>query len=297
MCALVCLCGVPFRGAVANDGGATHVGSGGDAYATEFVGLGRTVAKMLRDGRIGFRGVNSGLFTQHVEMTQVATRDRTVIGNHEVDAINYPDRNVIELNRERWASYRGDTNRKLALVLHEYLGVMGLQERNYEKSSIYFQFLNDPFQTGMEQLRVTQGVVLNALSETCAETWCEGMFYSDFTWSKIACDEALKTCSINFEMRNESRGNVISVNADVTGEGFAGGVQTVRKAKVREFEVSCRLNGFSNLNELVRVSPSGKVELSDSFDVAMTRCMNGLENKISKLWLGFLSDTEVRDPH
>ncbi len=109
-------------------------GNGGDGYALEFMALGRKAAGEVRlhpDPRISEDSLRKA-----IETTNVTTKERLELQGVEVDAINYPEQKRIELNRSRWKEYGLD--QKAALVLHEYLGVIGLDDSKYEISGKYF---------------------------------------------------------------------------------------------------------------------------------------------------------------
>lgn len=108
-------------------------GNGGDSYSLEFVTLGRKMVREIRqnpDPRIP----ESALVVA-VEVTDVVTKDKLELRGAEVDAINYPAQKRIELNRSRWKEY--SEKQKTALVLHEYLGVIGVDDSRYEISGKY----------------------------------------------------------------------------------------------------------------------------------------------------------------
>ncbi|MEQ1878692.1 MAG: hypothetical protein ABL958_18765, partial [Bdellovibrionia bacterium] len=52
-----------------------------------------------------------------------------------VDAINQPENNLILLNRSRWRAMRGEESKRQRLVFHEYLGILGIEDGNYQVSS------------------------------------------------------------------------------------------------------------------------------------------------------------------
>lgn len=119
-----------------------ELGNGGDKFAQEFVATGRALTEDLRktpDSRIP--DIDS--FEKAVDATRVVTKDELVLEGHEVDAKNFPEQKLIELNRARWREY--DRDERKALVLHEYLGVCCSGDRNYEISSSYSDGSNELF--------------------------------------------------------------------------------------------------------------------------------------------------------
>lgn len=110
-----------------------ELGNGGDSYAQEFVALGRTFVKRMREEPKGFPGIDA--LSAAVEETRVLTKETVEIDGAEVDAVNFPQSKRIELNRARWRAY--STEEKSALVLHEYLGIAKIDDSNYQLSGSY----------------------------------------------------------------------------------------------------------------------------------------------------------------
>jgi opacity protein-like surface antigen len=52
-----------------------------------------------------------------------------------VDAINFPESRHIDVSRSRWSSY--GPGKRASLVLHEYLGVLNVNDKHYEISGSY----------------------------------------------------------------------------------------------------------------------------------------------------------------
>jgi hypothetical protein len=114
--------------------GGNELGNGGDLYAQEFTAIGRSLVERFRehsDARIP----DVDALERAVNATTVATKDQLELNSAEVDAINYPDWNRIELNRKRWAEY--DKEKKSALVLHEYLGIARSDDSHYQISHTF----------------------------------------------------------------------------------------------------------------------------------------------------------------
>lgn len=106
-------------------------GNGGDMYAAEFVNIAWKVANFLRNSQI--TEVNVDKFEQTVRRTKVESTTRPLSLNHlPKDAINYPRQSRIVFNRGRWKAM--DNGERPVLVLHEYLGLMGVEGASYDYS-------------------------------------------------------------------------------------------------------------------------------------------------------------------
>lgn len=111
-----------------------ELGNGGDAFAQEFIAAGRALVEKSRknpDPRIG----DAEALAAAVEGTAVSTKDYLELNGVEVDAVNYPASKRIEVNRRRWQQY--SAAQKSSLVLHEYLGILGVDDSKYQVSSLF----------------------------------------------------------------------------------------------------------------------------------------------------------------
>ncbi|MGE0615952.1 MAG: hypothetical protein AB7P04_09940 [Bacteriovoracia bacterium] len=130
---LVLAWGLSAVAGVEGGGGATGVGGGGDAYALEFTAMGRGALGYVRAYADQFPEIASEELAKAIDATQVTSIDHAYLedarGRREVDAINYPDVKKIELSRTRWAQL--DTDARITLVLHEYLGILRLADEGF----------------------------------------------------------------------------------------------------------------------------------------------------------------------
>ncbi len=125
--------------------GGGDVGNGGDGYSLEFVSFGQSLIRhwdelqLSSTLRISKEAFSSALAKAHV----YSTADALFVGQVEVDAKNYPfceEKNPnpsvpcgqILINRIRWDVLMRDPVRKMALVLHEYLGVLGVNGQRFD---------------------------------------------------------------------------------------------------------------------------------------------------------------------
>ena len=113
-------------------------GNAGDAYAAEFILTAKDMATRLRALPASeLRGVNTDQLSGAIITTTVHSAERLSLRGEEVDAINYPDKKLIRINRSRWRNLRvgAKTVSRFTLALHEYLGIMGLDDSQYRLSS------------------------------------------------------------------------------------------------------------------------------------------------------------------
>jgi hypothetical protein len=113
-----------------------ELGNGGDGFAQEFTALGRQLVQSI-EARPDPRIADVAPLKAAVEKTRVTTSGKLELRGAEVDAINYPAQAKIEVNRARWKEY--DVRQKASLVLHEYLGIAGIDDGNYQISSAYLE--------------------------------------------------------------------------------------------------------------------------------------------------------------
>ncbi|MGZ3722960.1 MAG: hypothetical protein ACXVA9_08530 [Bdellovibrionales bacterium] len=112
-----------------------ETGNGGDAFAIEFEMTARDLAQRLR--KVTQDSVDVDKWEGAILATEVHSEDHLYLNGSEVDAINYPAIKRIELNRSRWTPIRdaAGTRARFTLVLHEYLGIMGVDDSQYRVSS------------------------------------------------------------------------------------------------------------------------------------------------------------------
>lgn len=109
-------------------------GHGGDSYASEFIATAKSALEEL--GRVPAQEIEPlkiETFREAVLHTEVHSEGTLILDGNVVDAINYPGKKQIQINRERWETLRGQsqTAARYNLVLHEYLGIMGIDDSQY----------------------------------------------------------------------------------------------------------------------------------------------------------------------
>jgi hypothetical protein len=116
----------------------SNIGNGGDAFAAEFIASARdTVQYFSWVSLSDLPEFNPLAFAQSVEKVKVSSLPRVFVGQTEVGAANYPNKQQIVVSQSFWPKY--NQNQRMVLVLHEYLGVMGVNDTNYRLSGIVYQ--------------------------------------------------------------------------------------------------------------------------------------------------------------
>lgn len=115
---------------------------GGDSLELEFKGLGLSIAEQLRlmPSQDAIAAINPSKLYDTVKSVRIVSSPTPLfLDGQERDAINYPLLKKIEVSKERWEKLTEEQKR--GLVLHENLGILGLQDENYELSSRFFAAL------------------------------------------------------------------------------------------------------------------------------------------------------------
>lgn len=109
------------------------VGGGGDNYSLLFVGTASDILHYLEQTPELSSEINIAAFKKAVETTTVESTDKQLLLNGvPKDAINYPAEKRIIFNYKNWNAI--DLENRPALVLHEYLGIMGVSDVGYKIS-------------------------------------------------------------------------------------------------------------------------------------------------------------------
>jgi len=112
-------------------------GNAGDSYAAEFVMTAKDLVIRLKTlPSTELKEVNLALLIGAIETTTVRTEDKLIYKGLEVEAVNDPDQKMIHLNRSIWRSRRSEnsTIARYTFVLHEYLGIMRVNDDQYKVS-------------------------------------------------------------------------------------------------------------------------------------------------------------------
>jgi len=109
------------------------IGNGGDVHALQFIVFAQRVLLYLQNSEI--EGVDAVALEKIIESAKVESTNRTLtLNGMPKDALNFPSEQKIVFNRQRWSSMLSEE--RLALVLHEYLGLLGVEQANYEHSKL-----------------------------------------------------------------------------------------------------------------------------------------------------------------
>jgi len=122
---------LPVKAIAGNESG------GGDGYAAEFVltaKIALELAKKLAPSEL--LPVNIDTFAGAIANTSVHSEEKLALEGSEVDAINYPNKKLIKISRVRWTDLRTESQTvpRFNLVIHEYLGIMGIDDSHYSVS-------------------------------------------------------------------------------------------------------------------------------------------------------------------
>jgi hypothetical protein len=119
--------------------GGVTVGNAGDVVAQEFTQAGQDiVASLPYLAPSAMSADRQKALTTAVATTRVESKDGLSLNGAEVDALNFPAEQRIEVARQRWLSTAGDANAHLKLALHEYLWMAGVDDTAYKISNPLF---------------------------------------------------------------------------------------------------------------------------------------------------------------
>lgn len=109
-------------------------GNGGDGFAMSFKAIGFDISRHLKSEGLS---VVDGLRTSDFEIAlKTASVDTTAaelfLNGVRKDAINYPLQHKIVVNIPRWERLSNEAQRQL--VIHEVMGLLGINDQAYEKS-------------------------------------------------------------------------------------------------------------------------------------------------------------------
>jgi hypothetical protein len=111
-------------------------GNGGDEYAKSFIDMGLDIAESLAQHPLP--GVKAEELVEAIHKTLVNSQEQLVLRGDEVDAINDPSMSPprILISRKSWDRMEAAPHRRAFLVLHEYLGIMGIDDSRYQISRL-----------------------------------------------------------------------------------------------------------------------------------------------------------------
>ncbi len=118
-------------------------GHGGDGYVLEFVTLGKLISAGFDSFSVETLKQNhftKEAFEQAVKLVKVTShpKEEMLLEGEEVDAINFPAKNQIKMNRDRWREL--SLEGRIKLVMHEYFGILGVERDSYQVSLKFVSF-------------------------------------------------------------------------------------------------------------------------------------------------------------
>jgi hypothetical protein len=123
--------------------GGDSLGNGGSLVASDVVTLMRSTLQ-----EVGASSLTEdqkkilALVQTNVDVVTVKVEDSLTLNGVEVDAINYPEQKLILFSQSRWQLNPNPQSRSTQrLILHEYLGVSGLNDATYALSIPLIQVL------------------------------------------------------------------------------------------------------------------------------------------------------------
>lgn len=198
-------------------------GNGGDRRALEFVGIASTVASILHDKPIV--GINANQLSAEIAVVKVEVTDHQLTLNGVLkDAINYPNEKRIVFNGMAW-DRNSDYLAKAAFALHEYLGVMLVDDSSYQISKNVLRGLW--FISGID-------------GETMIDILSENKFMIDEAVHGVArmANAEEIVCS------RDADAFVVSYDCTITGPGYGGKLKQVRVIERKAREIWTLLSSF-----------------------------------------------------
>lgn len=121
-----------------------RIGNAGDKDVIRFVTLGQKAARAFANMPAAkFPEITAARFQEGVEDIEVTMTIMPLKKDGvEVNALNHPNRKLIEVNRGRWRNGFSSIQDRLTLVVHEYLGAMGVNDTRYKISTRFASFLS-----------------------------------------------------------------------------------------------------------------------------------------------------------
>ena len=113
----------------------TRDSGGGDAIALDFIATAVNIGSWLDGNSSDVPGLDAAHFKNKLANLNLSTTDKVLlIDGIEKDAVNYPAQVKIIVNRARWSKI-ASKYQKTSLVLHEFLGIMGINDTLYSVSA------------------------------------------------------------------------------------------------------------------------------------------------------------------
>lgn len=111
---------------------------GGDRIGQEFFTRAHSIQRYIESSDVLFLNeLQKEKVKQVINDMKVITLERVFRGDIPVDAVNIPKINTIFIGRERWDEKRNDLVEVERFVLHEILGLAGIEDSQYQVSMLY----------------------------------------------------------------------------------------------------------------------------------------------------------------
>jgi len=236
---LVCL--LLFTANVTWAGGT--VGNGGDHYAIEFIERARLMQTLMVGKDISPLS-SPDAFKQSLDRVKVeSTEEDLILEGAKKDAINYPKDQRIVLNRKAWRSLPNERTR-LLLVLHEYLGVMEIEDFRYDSSSrILSRILKNSLTCTSIFLDVDSkgresGKLALDISENVRGNWSDSLFF-------YSVDVSLPILTLTVLEPNSNKSTMIKAQLNPSDPYFdfifpVAGSSFGKKGSTVDVEVECK---------------------------------------------------------
>ena len=145
----------------------SSVGNGGNDLGASFVAIGRTLLNSMKTfGQDRFPEVEFDVFEKAIEQDKVVV---VTTRNQEGRVVeNFPDQSLFKLYKHEWKHAQD----KLTLVLHEYLGIMGVEKsESYATSTELISRLHDLMATGGEIATIGDQGQSGIASDVCLSAY------------------------------------------------------------------------------------------------------------------------------
>lgn len=113
--------------------------NGGDGIVSEFFDIARKIQTAMVEQN--YQKVDAKLLAKTISTAKIYSEEHVFLGENEVSAINTPALQEIRVSRTRWKASADMPKTKFVLVLHEFLGLMGVEDRTFNISNQVFQEL------------------------------------------------------------------------------------------------------------------------------------------------------------
>lgn len=210
-----------------------HVGGGGDTYAIQFIDVARTAHDELK--KRGSSLIRLELLLNTINTAAVESTDKNLYLNGSLkDAINYPTQQKIIFNRKAWKDAANQRTR-LLFVLHEYLGLMGVNDSRYDISSEALKNIAQAtlicrsiLENGHNQIEISGKVALDLTGQPKAR-WSDGIRDYGISLNAIT-DPAFFVLGIS-EVNSDVSSQVVTayISKSKPAVSFVFTVETMRK--------------------------------------------------------------------